>query len=127
MARIERAARGGALRVITCNKRRFEAARVIVAVSLGVLKSSDIRFVPRLSRAKRAAIRGIGMGDVVKVVVRCRPFWGKYRFISSDQDIPVWWPLPKQRADRGIIVGWAAGPAARNRPKSHSPVWDIRR
>ena len=113
VARIERAARGGALRVITCNKRRFEAARVIVAVSLGVLKSSDIRFVPRLSRAKRAAIRGIGMGDVVKVVVRCRPFWGKYRFISSDQDIPVWWPLPKQRADRGIIVGWAAGPAAR--------------
>jgi monoamine oxidase len=114
VARVERITKDQSVRITTCGKRDFEASRVIVTVPLGVLKSSDIMFVPRLSRAKRAAIQGIGVGDVVKVVVRCRPFWGKYRFISSEQDIPVWWPLPKRRDDRGVIVGWAAGPAARN-------------
>jgi monoamine oxidase len=113
VTRIECVAKGGPVRIVTRDKRHFEAARVIVAVPLGVLKASDITFAPRLSRAKRAAIWGIGMGDVVKVVVRCRPFWGGYRFISSEQEIPVWWPLPKRRDDRGVIIGWATGPAAK--------------
>jgi monoamine oxidase len=40
------------------------------------------------------------------------PFWGKDRFIASEQDIPVWWPLPQRRGRHGVIIGWAAGPAA---------------
>jgi hypothetical protein len=63
-------------------------------------------------RAKREAIRQIGMGDVVKVVVRCRPFWGELRFIASDRDVPVWWPLPARRGADSVLVGWVGGPAA---------------
>jgi len=112
VTRIERNLRAGRVRVLTSGGRRFEAARAIVTIPLGVLKSSAVEFVPRLSRATREAIREIGMGDVVKVVVRCRPFWGELRFIASDRDVPVWWPLPARLGPDGLIVGWVGGPAA---------------
>ncbi|PYM24531.1 MAG: hypothetical protein DMD78_08610 [Candidatus Rokuibacteriota bacterium] len=112
VTRIERSLRGGCVRVVTRGGRRFEAARAVITLPLGVLKTSAVEFVPRLSRAKRDAIRQVGMGDVVKVVVRCRPFWGELRFIASDRDVPVWWPLPARRGVGGAIVGWVGGPAA---------------
>lgn len=111
VTRIERSVRNGRVRVVTGRGRRFEAARAIITVPLGVLKVSAIEFVPRLSRAKRAAIRQIGMGDVVKVAVRCRPFWGELRFIASDRDVPVWWPLPARHGADSVLIGWAGGPA----------------
>ena len=101
------------VRVTTRNKKQFEATRAIVAVPLGILKSRDIAFVPRLSHAKRVAIQRIGMGDVVKIAVRAQPFGRECRFISSDQEIPVWWPLPNRRNKEGVIIGWAGGPAAK--------------
>jgi monoamine oxidase len=112
VTRIERSVREGRVRAITRGGRRFEAARAVVTLPLGLLKTADVEFVPRLSRARREAIRQIGMGDVVKVVVRCRPFWGELRFIASDRDVPVWWPLPARRGGDGLLVGWVGGPAA---------------
>ena len=112
VTRIEGSVRGGRVRAVTRGGRRFEAARAVITLPLGVLKTSAVEFVPRLSRAKREAIRQIGMGDVVKVVVRCRPFWGELRFIASDRDVPVWWPLPARRGADSVIVGWVGGPPA---------------
>ena len=112
VTRIERSVRDGRVRIVARGGRRFEAARAVVTLPLGVLKSPAVEFVPRLSRAKREAIRWIGMGDVVKVVVRCRPFWGELRFIASDRDVPVWWPLPARRGADSVLVGWVGGPAA---------------
>jgi monoamine oxidase len=112
VTRIERSVRDGRVRIVTRGGRRFDAARAVVTLPLGVLKTPAVAFVPRLSRAKREAIRETGMGEVVKVVVRCRPFWGALRFIASDRDVPVWWPLPARRGADSVLVGWVGGPAA---------------
>lgn len=48
----------------------YEAAAVVVAVPLGVLKANAIAFVPELPEAKLEAIRAIGMGHANKVLLR---------------------------------------------------------
>ena len=45
----------------------FEADRVVVTVSLGVLKAGSIAFVPALTPAKQAAIDALGMGILNRV------------------------------------------------------------
>ncbi|MFN8346037.1 MAG: NAD(P)/FAD-dependent oxidoreductase [Spirosomataceae bacterium] len=50
--------------------------KVIITVPLTVLQSGDLQFTPTLSEAKTAAIKGIGMGAGMKVVlVFNRRFW----------------------------------------------------
>lgn len=49
---------------------------VIVTVPLGVLKQDRIRFAPPLPRAKRAAIKRLGMGTLDKIYLLFEePFW----------------------------------------------------
>ncbi len=51
-------------------------SHVVVTIPLGVLKSGSIEFAPRLPEDKRAAITGIGMGELEKVALRFdQPFW----------------------------------------------------
>ena len=55
---------------------RFDGSHVIVTVPLGVLKANAITFDPPLPDTKVAAIEGIGMGRLEKIVFRFdAPFW----------------------------------------------------
>jgi monoamine oxidase len=92
----------------------YTAALLLCTVSLGVLKREGIRFSPDLPEAHRHAIKKLGFGSVIKVLMEFdQPFWSDQResgqtlFILSDAALPTWWT---QSADNcALITGWVAG------------------
>jgi monoamine oxidase len=101
------------------------APRAVITLPLGVLQLARgvphaVHFVPALSE-KRAALRRLGAGSAVKIVLRFRtPFWealdrGRYRdaafFHSASAAFPTFWTALPVRAP--LIVAWAGGPRAR--------------
>ena len=106
----------------------FQAARAIVTVPLGVLKSKSLVFSPALPE-KEEAIKLLEMGPVVRVVL-CftSKFWeneaemADLSFLFTDHPLfPTWWtsnPLPSP-----TLTGWAAGHhALALRGKNHDEV-----
>ncbi|MFQ5933287.1 MAG: flavin monoamine oxidase family protein [Dehalococcoidia bacterium] len=54
----------------------FDARTAILTVSLGVLQANAIEFTPTLPERKLAAIQGLRMGPLIKVIAEFhRPFW----------------------------------------------------
>jgi monoamine oxidase len=107
---------GRSVEVLTETGRSYLARCAIVAVPLGVLKARRPEFVPNLCAQKREAIRKLGMGDTVKVVVRLdSPLRHryKYNYVCSDLSIPVWSRSDPFRDGPVLLVGWAGGPKAR--------------
>jgi monoamine oxidase len=107
------------------------ARAAIVTLPAGVLEAEAgeegaMRFEPELP-GKHAALAGIGVGHVRRLVLRFRSrFWereggtpalvpaadgGELAFMHAPgADVPVWWTLRALRAP--LLVGWAGGPAA---------------
>jgi monoamine oxidase len=90
------------------------------ATQSGTQSNTAVRFIPQLPEEKQAAIRGVEMGDVVRIVLRFRErFWEKLfaRNGESFEDLgfihypeaplPTWWSLLHIRAP--ILVGWSGG------------------
>ena len=100
--------------VFTTHDRQYEASKLIVTVSAGVLQSGEISFAPVLGKHD-VAIQQIGFGSVIKVIFLFREaFWSEREkdigFLLSDQSIPTWWTqLPDQIP---ILTGWLGGPKA---------------
>lgn len=103
---------------------RAAATRAIVTLPLGVLQlrasaPGAVRFTPAL-REKRATLRQLAPGPVLKVVLRFRrAFWeeldqGRYReaafFRAPDAAFPTFWTALPVRAP--LLVAWTAGPKA---------------
>jgi monoamine oxidase len=92
----------------------YTAGLLLSTVSLGVLKTGGIRFSPDLPEAHRTAIKKLGFGSVIKVLLEFdQPFWnarresGQTLFILSDAALPTWWT---QSVDGcAVITGWVAG------------------
>ena len=64
------------MRVDTSNGQSFDADRVIVTASLGVLQAGLIEFEPVLPSAKQSAIDGLGMGKGMKIILKFNQrFW----------------------------------------------------
>lgn len=73
VSRIEHSAGGVAVETSAGVER---GSHVVVTIPLGVLKAGSIEFSPGLPAAKQAAIEGLGMGELEKVVLRyTEPFW----------------------------------------------------
>ena len=99
-------------------ERVFSAARVIVAVPLGVLQAASgtaggIQFIPPLPD-KISAFEHLEMGQVVKLMICFKErFWkedGRFGFaISFNETVPVWWTQGPLTSN--ILTGWAGGPA----------------
>lgn len=100
----------------------FTAAQVLITVSLGVLQSEKILFLPALPQQKTEAIKALGFGHVVKVALQfSEAFWknpeytgGKALdnlfFLFFEAAIPTWWTQhPQQDA---LLTGWMGGPKA---------------
>jgi monoamine oxidase len=67
---------------VTTDQGDFEAAKVLVTVPLGVLKTDAVRFVPPLPEAKRSAIARLGFGTLNKIALHFRePFWPKDQYV----------------------------------------------
>lgn len=114
--------RPGETLVRTSSGAEFRAARTLVTVPLGVLKSGSIRFNPRLPE-KEKALQGLEMGPVIRVSLCFRnKFWQSQSrlrrmsfLLSDDPHFPTWWtsdPLPYP-----ILTAWAAGHYARQLAK----------
>jgi len=109
----------------------ISAARVLVTLPLGVLKSEPgsrgyVRFDPQVPEAKLSALKRMEMGEVARVVFRFRHrFWesrvpdqrsgrnmGNMSFLfSEDEWFPTWWTtMPRESA---VIMGWAPPQSAR--------------
>jgi polyamine oxidase len=92
---------------------RLSAHRVIVTVSLGVLKSNSISFTPQLPREKINSIERLGMGNVMKLILRFDDsFDVQSLFGIADgenetlQTITCWWASANSP---NVLVGYAGG------------------
>lgn len=122
--------RPGSVQVRTERSGEFRARRAIVTVPVGVLNApaeqpAGIRFDPE-PRDQRRALEKIGMGQVVKAVLRLRPHFGEIlreRFPAGESGageiaflhrrgapFPTWWSAAP--AEVPMITAWAGGPAA---------------
>ena len=81
--------------VLDAQERQYRARKVIVTVSVGVLQSETIRFVPDLPDATMEAYQNIGMGRGMKVALRFREsFWDSKMsyFITEGLSSSGWVP-----------------------------------
>jgi monoamine oxidase len=92
----------------------YTAARLVSTVSLGVLKDTGIAFSPELPADRLEAIRKLGFGSVIKVLLEFdQPFWshrkqpGHTLFLISEEALPTWWTQSED--DCPLITGWIAG------------------
>ena len=104
----------GRVNVETMSGQVYTSALLLCTVSLGVLKSEGIRFAPDLPETHRLAIKKLGFGSVIKVLLEFdQPFWthrrepGQTLFILSDAALPTWWT--QSADDCALITGWVAG------------------
>jgi monoamine oxidase len=92
------------------------ADAAILAVPLPLLGAIAL---PATAQARSEATTGIGMGNVVKFLLRFRTrWWADHRgqdltdlaFLLSDAPVPTWWT--QFPADHPVLTGWFAGPRA---------------
>lgn len=103
---------------------RVRARQAIITLPLGVLQVApgapgSVLFTPELDD-KRAALRGLHFGAVLKVILRFRhAFWeevdgGRYRdaafFHAAGPEFPTFWTTLPLRAP--VLTAWMGGPAA---------------
>jgi monoamine oxidase len=93
----------------------LSARQAVITLPVAVLAAGDVRFAPALPAAKGAAIGRIGVGPVIKVVLRFRrdplralPFRPTLLH-APGAPVPTWWP---PHPEHPVVVGWAAGPRA---------------
>lgn len=96
------------------------ARAAIVSVPVGVLQAGTLHFEPELPPAKHAALNGLIMGPVVKLILRFRTaFWERvhderYRdggfFHRAEASFPTFWNALPLRST--TLVAWAGGPRA---------------
>jgi monoamine oxidase len=96
----------------------LRAKKVIVTVSLGVLKSKSIKFMPELPQSKQSVISDLGMGNAVKLMLRFRdPHDVNSLFHIADGDnetlqtITCWWA---SASDPRVLVGYCGGSRSSN-------------
>ena len=102
-------------KIITSGKKTYNAAKVIVTTSLGLLQSGrSIIFQPGIDNYFHTA-KKIGFGTVIKVMLEFKEaFWEKKKkdigFLLTNEIIPTWWTqLPSSYP---LLTGWAGGPQA---------------
>jgi monoamine oxidase len=104
----------GNVTVYTNDNKEFQANKLIITVSAGILQSGTIQFKPELTE-HAVAIQGLGFGAVIKFLLEFKTcFWKEFDdetgFLLTDEEIPTWWTqLP---AESNLLTGWLGGPNA---------------
>lgn len=91
--------------------------KLVVTVSLGVLKSGKLEFSPALPEPKQLAIKELGFGGGLKIFIKFdAPLWKDgtfYIFANGQGLIPVFWVSSFEKsAKTHILTGFLTGPAA---------------
>jgi monoamine oxidase len=120
--------RKGKVAAVLENGSTHDAEKIIITVSLGILKKGGIRFDPPIPEQEEA-FRNIGFGGVIKFLFEFKEsFWQNpspetyggqalscralknLSFVFSDASVPTWWT---QRPDEfPLLTGWLGGPAS---------------
>jgi monoamine oxidase len=104
----------GSVTVHTSDNKKFQANKLVITVSTGVLQSGTIQFKPALTD-HAVAIQGLGFGTVIKFLLEFKTnFWEEFDdeagFLLTDEEIPTWWTqLP---SESNLLTGWLGGPNA---------------
>jgi len=94
---------------------RFDAAAVIVTLPVGVLQAGGIEFDPPLGPAKRAALTGLGMGPVAKLIYRFAEHLTPpdIKAVYAAGNPPMWWsPSVGQETDATVWTAQVSGDGA---------------
>lgn len=100
---------------VVAGEQIFTAEKAIVALPLGVLQHHGASLLPD-APAHTGALRLLGMGDVIKFVMRfSEAFWeAEYPglgFLHGAAEVPTWWTQAPEKSS--VLTGWMAGRAAR--------------
>jgi monoamine oxidase len=105
----------GGVGVTAADGRRFEARAAIVTLPVGVLASGDVAFDPPLAALKGAALAGLGMGPVIKVVYRFaeRLAPAEVQAVYAAGRAPMWWsPSAGHQTDAVVWTAFVSGDSA---------------
>lgn len=100
--------------VYTTDNKEFNAHKLIITVSVGVLQSGTIHYEPALTD-HAVAIQSLGFGPVIKFLLEFKTsFWNEFDddigFILSDEQVPTWWT--QQPGESNLLTGWLGGAKA---------------
>lgn len=102
----------GGVQALTLSGEIYHADAAIISVPLGVLQTDTIHFVPELSGDKRAALLGLRMGPIIKLIYRFddAPLDPGIMAVYSRLNPPMWWsPSYGQRPDVHIWTAFVSG------------------
>jgi monoamine oxidase len=111
--RVEWSAAG--VRVVSAAGETLEARAGVCTLPVGVLRANVVDFVPALPPAKQAALAGLEMGAVVKVLLHFRArFWPAWTtVVVAPGPIRTYWPpfygAPEAPA---VLTAYVTGPRA---------------
>jgi monoamine oxidase len=100
----------GRVEVKTISGQPFTADRLLITVSLGVLRAGILTFFPAIPEHLGAAC-DIGYGSIIKILLEFKTaFWrgkeaqARTLFIISDQPVPTWWT--QTATSDTLLTGW---------------------
>ena len=96
--------------------RGWTAAAAVVALPLGVLQSDAVAWPPEVNAAKVAALAGLRMGPVIKLVYRLAepPFepGAGVEAVYARGTPPMWWKSSPPDAETPVWTGFVSGAGA---------------
>jgi monoamine oxidase len=98
--------------VSTLDGEQYQARAVIIAVPLGVLQADIIQFEPALPDVKHAALFGLRMGPVIKLIYRFAAPLLEPQFMAlySRLNPPMWWsPSAGQDSEQTVWSAFVSG------------------
>lgn len=123
----------GKVKAITADGTEYKAAKLLIAMPLGVLKAKPgeqgaIDFSPEIPQHSKA-IQQMGFGSVIKILFEfTEQFWldtktehiagksiNEMGYLFSDEEIPTWWTQAPDTSN--VLTGWIGGPAAAEKAK----------
>jgi monoamine oxidase len=123
----------GEVTVTTEDGTTYKAAKLLIAMPLGVLKAKKgelgaVNFSPEFPSHSKA-LQQMGFGWIIKILFEfSQPFWldnktghiagrniEKMEFLLSDEEIPTWWTQVPDKSK--VLTGWLGGPAAADKAR----------
>jgi monoamine oxidase len=99
------------IRVTARSGHLWETRKVIITIPLAQVQQNAIRFDPPLPQGKQEAVRRLGAGHIIKLVLRFRePFWpAPMECFATDKHTGFWWRPGWNRPDEAPILTAYAG------------------
>src|SRR5690606_15056266 len=111
----EGAENGEGVVVLAADGRRFESRLLVCTLPVGVLASGDVEFVPGLPPSKEAALGGLGMGPVIKLIYRFGEALTppEIKAVYAAGRAPMWWtPSFGHETDAHVWTAFVTGDGA---------------